>query len=372
MSMNVVITNDAVNIAGGENYALYLAEGLRERNHKVIIAPLKNSALAGEARERKFLVYEIPYGLKGREFNAVKVLYNYLRKEKIDIVHSNSNLDRTIAAFAGKFIGAKNFTTVHSCLSISRNVTHRFRNKFLIARFTPVGFSTKDILINMDLIPEEKISVVHIGLPPAQFVYSSEGRRKIRNEFSIKDEEILIGTVSRLVEFKGHSNLINAFKDVSLKNQKLKLLIVGTGELETKLKKQTANLQLEDKIIFTGNRKDISDILSAIDIFAQTSIDNGGETFPVSILEAISVGLPIIASNVGDIKYLVRNENGILLQPGNVLQISDSILKLSSNQSLIEKYKSASRKLFENEYTVGRMVNKIESLYLEVLKKDVH
>lgn len=372
MSLNVVITNDAVNIAGGESYVLYLAEGLRERNHKVIIAPLVNSELAEEARKRNYLVYEIPYGLKGREFNAIKVLYNYLRKEKVDIIHSNSNLDRTIAAFAGKIIGAKNITTVHSCLSISRNITHRFRNKFLIDRFTPVGFSTKEILMNNDLIRAEKISVVHIGLPPSQFVYSSEGRRKIRNEFSIKDEEVLVGTVSRLVAFKGHAILIKAFKEASIKNQKLKLLIVGTGELDAELKKQTAILQLEDKIIFAGNRKDISDILSAIDIFAQTSIDNGGETFPVSILEAISVGLPIIASDVGDIKYLVRNENGILLQPGNVLQISDSILKISSNQNLIEKYKSASRRLFENEYTIGRMVDKIESLYLEEIRKDVY
>lgn len=370
--MNIVITNDAVNIAGGENYVLYLAEGLRERNHKVIIAPLINSALAEEARGRKFNVYEIPYGLKGREFNAVKVLYNYLRKERIDIVHSNSNLDRTIAGFAGQLIGAKNFTTVHSCLSISRNLTHRFRNKFLIDRFTPVGFSTKEILINVDSIPEEKISVVHIGLPPAQFVYSNEGRRKIRNEFLIKDEEVLVGTVSRLVEFKGHSNLINAFKDASLKNQKLKLLIVGTGELEAELKRQTNILQLNDKIIFTGIRKDISHLLSAIDIFAQTSIDNGGETFPVSILEAISVGLPVIASDVGDIKYLVRNENGFLIQPENVLQIVESILKLSFSQSLIDKCKSASRTLFENEYTVSRMVNRIESLYLEELNKNVH
>ena len=130
--MNIVLTNDAVNIAGGENYVLYLAEGLRKKNHYVIIAPLIYSELAVEAHKRNFTVYEIPYGLKGKEFSAVKVLYNYLEKEKIDIVHSNSNLDRTIAAFTGRFIRSKNFTTVHSCMSISRNLTHRFRNNFLI------------------------------------------------------------------------------------------------------------------------------------------------------------------------------------------------------------------------------------------------
>src|SRR4030065_1144449 len=310
--MNIVLTNDAVNIAGGENYMLYLAEGLRNKNHYVIIAPMIYSELAVEARKRSFTVYEIPYGLKGKEFNAIKVLYNYLKKEKIDIVHSNSNLDRTIAAFAGRFIRSKNFTTVHSCMSSSHNLTHRFRNKFLIDRFTPVGFSTKEIMTKVDGIPENKIYVVHIGLPPDKFNYTNAGRNKIRNEFGINDEEILIGTVSRLVEFKGHIFLLPAFENACLINPNLKLLIVGEGALETQLKNKTVQLQLEEKVLFTGNRKDISDILSALDIFAQTSIDNGGETFPVSILEALSVVLPIIASNVGDIKFLVRDENGIL------------------------------------------------------------
>ena len=370
--MNIVISNDAVNIAGGENYVLYLAEGLREKNHHVIITPLINSELAIEVRKRRFVVYEIPYGLNGKEFNAVKVLYNYLRKEKVDVVHSNSNLDRTIAAFAGKFLGAKNFTTVHSCMSISRNLTHRFRNKYLIDRFTPVGYSTKNILTAVDRIPENKISVVHIGLPKEKFTYSSEGRKKIRDEFGIMDSEILIGTVSRLVEFKGHTFLLQAFKNASAQNPNLKLLIIGEGELEYHLRNLSKELQLEKKVFFAGHRKDIPDMLSAFDIFAQTSIDNGGETFPVSILEAISVGLPIIASDVGDIKYLVRNENGILLQPENVSQISESFIKLSSDRSLIEKYKSASRKLFEKEFTIDRMVNKIELHYLEEIDKHVN
>lgn len=369
--MNIVLTNDAVKIAGGENYVLYLAEGLRERNHQVSITPLINSELAEEAHKRKFTVYEIPYGLKGKEFNAVKILYNYFKKKKIDIIHSNSNLDRTIAAFAGKIINAKNFTTIHSCMSISRNLTHRFRNKFLIDKFTPVGFSTKAILTTIDHIPEDKISVVHIGLPIDKFYYTNTGRTKIRNEFGIRESEILIGTVSRLVEFKGHSFLLQAFYNAVKLNPNLKLLIVGEGELETKLRNITAEYQLEEKVFFAGNRKDISDILSAFDIFAQTSIDNGGETFPVSILEALSVGLPIIASDVGDIKFLVRNENGVLLQPENITQISESILKLSSDQSLIEKYKSASRRLFEEDFTVNQMVKRIEALYLEELNKHV-
>ncbi|OGU77849.1 MAG: hypothetical protein A2V93_06840 [Ignavibacteria bacterium RBG_16_34_14] len=367
--MNIVITNDAQNIAGGENYVLYLAEGLREKGHNIYIAPLINSQLAKASNDSGFSVLEVPYAHGGREFKAVKVLYDQIKQKKIDVIHSNSNFDRTIAAAAGKFAGAINFATIHSCMSISQNITHKFRNKYLIDRFTPVGFSTKKIMIEKDKIPEDKISVVHIGLPENKFLFSNEERSRIRSEFGLDESHLLIGTVSRLVEFKGHTYLIKAFKKLSEIFNHLRLLIVGEGELKEHLQKEAAVLGISDKIIFTGNRNDISGILSALDIYTQTSKDFGGETFPVSILEAMSVGLSLVVSDVGDIRYMTESGNGFLTEPENIDQIIDSMKPLIESKKLRSDFGKASRRIFLEKFTLQKMVDNIERLYFFEMEK---
>src|SRR5574338_789193 len=193
--MKILLTNDASNIAGGENYVLHLGEGLAQRGHEVLIAPLINSELEKASRERGFKTVGIPYGAHGKEFNAIRILSSAFKDEKIDIVHTNSNLDRTIAAAAGRFIGAVNISTVHSCLSINRNIVHWFRNRYLIDHFTPVGYSTKKIMVDIDGISPQKITVVHIGIPEQSIGWSKEGREKIRVEFNIGENEIVIGSL---------------------------------------------------------------------------------------------------------------------------------------------------------------------------------
>ncbi|MEO8230693.1 MAG: glycosyltransferase family 4 protein, partial [Ignavibacteriota bacterium] len=270
-------------------------------------------------------------------------------------------------AAAGKLVGALNFSTVHLCMSINRNLTHAFRNKYLINHFTPVGDATKKILIEKDGIPAEKISVINIGLPADKFVFIPESRKKIRDEFNIPEESIVIGTVSRLVEFKGHIYLMKAFAELIKSNPELQLLIIGDGELKDSLISESRNQGIGNKTTFAGARNDITAILSAMDIFAQPSMDLGGESFPVSILEAMSIGLPIVASNVGDIATMVKESNGILMAPENVDEIICGFQSLLNSKDLIKKLGQSSRQLFLENFTVDKMINEMEKLYINKL-----
>jgi glycosyltransferase involved in cell wall biosynthesis len=362
--MNIVISNDAKTIAGGENYVLYLAGGLRDKGHNVFIAPMLNSQLSEVAKSSGYPVFEVPYGKGGSEFNAIRILVNHLKNKNIDIIHSNCNTDRTISAFAGRLVKAVNFSTVHLCMSINRNLTHAFRNKYLIDHFTPVGYATKEILVEHDKIPAEKVSVVHIGLPQNKFLFNPQLRKKIREEFSIPEDSIVIGTVSRLVEFKGHIFLMKAFAELLKSNPNLRLLIIGDGPLKEELVSNTKKLQIEQKTIFSGARDDISGVLSAMDIFTQPSMDFGGESFPVSILEAMSVGLPIVASNVGDIRNMINDSNGFLTIPENVDEIITGLSSLISSGTLIKNFGENSRQLFLKNFTIERMIDEMEKLYL--------
>lgn len=369
--MKILLTNDALNIAGGENYVIYLADGLSSKGHEILVAPLAGSELEKVSQEKGYETFGIPYGAHGKEFNAVRVMVKALKGKNIDIIHTNSNLDRTIAAAAGKFIGAKNISTIHSCLSINRNIIHWVRNKYLIDHFTPVGHSTKKLMVDTDNIPPGKITVVHIGIPEGKIRKTDDGRKKIRAEFGIEDNELVLGSLSRLVEFKGHRFLLKAFKELAEKgNNHLRLMIVGEGELKEELILLAEEYKIRDKVIFTGARKDVQDILSAFDVFTQFSIDAGGETFPVAIIEALSAGLPIAGSRVGDIEYLIdHNKNGFLVEPENIKQFNDGILKLITNNDLRREMGEASRQKFLKEFTLDKMINNIEIVYKKVLSE---
>ena len=294
-----------------------------------------------------------------------------LKGKDIDIVHTNSNLDRTIAAAAGKFIGAKNISTIHSCLSINRNLIHWYRNKYLINHFTPVGHSTKKIMVETDKISPEKITVVHIGIPDGKIKRTEEGRKKVRGEFGLTENNILLGSLSRLVEFKGHRFLLKAFKELVEKgNNDLRLMIAGEGELKESLILLTREYNLQDKVIFAGARSDVNDILSSFDIFTQFSIDAGGETFPVAIIEAMSAGLPVVGSRVGDIEYLVDDKkNGYLVVPENISEFNESISYLIKSGELRSEMGTASREKFINEFTLEKMINNMEIVYSKVVSK---
>jgi glycosyltransferase involved in cell wall biosynthesis len=367
--MNIVITNDAQKIAGGENYVLYLARGLREKGHKIYIAPLDNSELFELSKSEAFDVFGIPYGKNGNEIKAVKKFLKFTRDLNIDIVHSNSNTDRTIAAISGRLIKAVNFTSIHLCMSIRRNLTHFIRNKYLIDYFTPVGLETKLILMQKDRIPEKKISVINIGLPKNKFVFMPDARKNLREEFNIADNEIVVGTVSRLVEFKGHQYLLEAFAQLNRSIHKIKLIIVGEGNLKENLIALSKKLNILDNVIFTGARKDIPELLSAMDLFAQPSKDFGGESFPVSILEAMSIGLPILASNVGDIKYMIDSKCGFVVRPESVSDILNVMTKISKSEIDLKMLGINSRERFVQNFTIDKMIDNMESLYLKVKKQ---
>ena len=273
--MNIVITNDAMDIAGGENHALYVAKGLREEGNNIILCPQENSMLFYESVKQGFETIAVPYCRGGKQFlSAINLMTKKLKDKKIDIIHSNSNSDRTISAITAKKLKCKNVTSVHSCQSIRYNIVHWYRNKYLIHHFISDGYSSKKILTANDKIPENKVTVIHTGIPDSIAQFSEEKRITTRNKLNISSDNIVIGVVARLVDFKGINILIDSLKIIKEKENinNVKLLIVGDGILRGELEQQTERLNLKNKIIFTGFRNDLDNCLSAMDIYTQPSL----------------------------------------------------------------------------------------------------
>ena len=368
--MNIVVANDAFDIAGGENYALYVAIGLRKEGHNVILSPMEGSMLAEESRKQGFETIPIPYAKDSRMIKAVNMMTRKLKNRKIDIIHSNSNLDRTVTAFTAKRLKCKNVASIHSCNSIRHNLLHWYRNKYLINHFIPSGYCSKKILVENDRIPENKISVIHIGIPADLAVFSEEKRNLTRVNFNIQKDEILIGTVARLVNFKGINILIDAFKKlIDNKNlNNLRLLIVGDGLLKNELEEQSKRLGLSDKVIFTGHRTDLDNLLSAIDVYIQPSLDMNAEVFPITGILAKSIGLPMVVSDCGDLKYMVNeNYDGFVVTPGDVNELTEKLSMIITNKDLRKNMGINSLENYKQKFMLEKMISSILSVYRKII-----
>ncbi|NMH75287.1 glycosyltransferase family 1 protein [Bacillus sp. RO2] len=133
------------------------------------------------------------------------------------------------------------------------------------------------------------------GIEPEKFKFSSSNRKRIREEFGIKESDFLIGHIGRFNEQKNHNFLLDVFSKISKVNKRAHLLLVGDGVLQEQLRKKVKRLKLEEKIVFAGVRSDIPDLLQGMDLFAFPSLHEG---LPVTLIEAQSAGVPCLISEV--------------------------------------------------------------------------
>jgi glycosyltransferase involved in cell wall biosynthesis len=366
----ILILNSSAIYGGGEYFVLKLASRLRKKGHDILAGCRVQSLLYKKLKEAGINTIPVDFPEKGSGglWKNVKAVKKIIIENNINIVHSNTGYDRTTAAFAVRGSGAKHVTSCHSLESISHNLTHYIRNKYLTHHFIADGSSIKDLIITKNNIPPGKVTVIHNGIDPEEMSLDNALGKKIRSEFNINDNEILIGSVGRLVNFKGYRYLVTAFKIIQEKIPGVKLMIVGDGELMDSLKAQAKMLKLDNGIIFTGFRDDLQAVYSAFDIYANTSIEGGGELFPFSILYAMAQALPVVASKVGDIPEMIsNNESGLLVDERSPYQTAERLLEVINNKINAEKLGEAGKLRLLQKFTMSEMTEKIENVYRNVI-----
>jgi glycosyltransferase involved in cell wall biosynthesis len=168
--------------------------------------------------------------------------------------------------------------------------------------------------------------------------------------------------VARFTEFKDHGLLLRAFAKVP---GAARLKLVGDGRTLAAAKKLAEDLGICERVEFKGARGDVPEILAQTDVFVLASKT---ETLPISILEAMRAGLPVIASDVGGIcEEVVDGETGLLVPAGSVEELSEALKRLLADRPLRLAMGSAGRQRFERVFLADRMIERARVLYEEVL-----
>ncbi|HOJ59413.1 MAG TPA: glycosyltransferase [bacterium] len=214
---------------------------------------------------------------------------------------------------------------------------------------------------NMGL-PDRKLVLIHNGLElfdeepdPAQV------RHAVRSEFGFFDRHLVVGIVAQLRPPKRHDLLLQAAMDLKERFPNLRLLVIGEGEMEAALKDQAKRGGLEDEVIFTGYRGDARRLLRGMDLFALPSEVEGE---PVSILEAMAAGLPVVAARAGGIPELVTHGGtGLLHEPGSREGLRNALTELLASPEKRHEMGAAGRKRIELYFTADIMARRFQELY---------
>ncbi len=354
---------------GGEFYVLELACELKKRGHNIFVTCKPDNLLCRKCNDAGVKTLPLDFPTMGKLFSSVMNLKHIIQQNNIQIVHTNTNYDRTAGAFAARLCGVKHVTNVHSFHSLQHNLTHWIRNRWATGHFLVDGVCVKELLVREDGIPSEKISVVYLGVDAESMKKNEPQRHRVRREFGVEDEHIVIGNVGRLVPMKGQQYLIEAFGLIAEQFPNVRLLIVGDGELLEKLKTINPKLQTENKILFAGFRDDLPACYSAFDMYAHTSIEGCGETFPFAVLQALAQELPVVVTRVGDVAAMVEEEvNGFIVSEKDVNSLAEKLNILISNNDVRESMAKKSREILLQKFTTEIMVDNVEKLYQNITR----
>lgn len=360
--MNVYQVVSDTNIGGAGRYLLnYLKYFNRDRFKVTALIP-ENSMLKPLIRVMPDVrIIEVPFmSDKSYDKRCVKVMTEIFSAEQIDIVHTHASLSARIAARKAKV--GKIVATRHCIEPNGRFPAAQAKsvlNNMLCDAYVAVSDAVAENLSACG-IKQKKIKKVCNGVEPVRSL-SDEEKSTLRHKLGILNDETVFGVFARLEEVKGHTFLIRAAKQFLNKGGKGKFLIVGDGSLADMLKSQAAGIP---EIIFTGYVQDTTELLNITDV---NVLSSKSEAMSLAILEAMSLGKPTVATDVGGNPQLVEHgENGLLVDYADSGGMAEAFLKFASDKTFYHKCAENVGALYKRQYTAEVMVKNLEELYEEV------
>jgi glycosyltransferase involved in cell wall biosynthesis len=352
---------------GAEVMLLNLASAQKRLGCEPVVGVFRNEHLphievAEEARARGLHV-EI-FNCSGRfDHKPLGIIRKVLRKEDISLVHGHGYKSNLYGYFAAKALGLPFVATCHLWTGASPAIRfYEFLDSLLLRRahrVVGVSDAISNILRKSGLSPE-KVSTIHNG---TDFSLCEDVSPSLRRELGV-GERVLVGSVGRLEEQKGFEYFLRAAREVLTEFPKTQFVVVGEGSLRPRLEGLIHELGLGTSVLLVGQRKDMPGVYASLDLFVLASIDEG---MPMTILEALALGKPVIATAVGAVENLVVSEKtGLLVQPRDIPALRDAMLRCLRDQSFAQTLGRNGQEHVQTSFSAQGMARKYTELYERV------
>jgi len=302
-------------------------------------------------------------------------LYRLMRRQKPHIVHTHTATAGLLGRLAARLAGVPVIVhTFHGhvlrgyfgpILSEGLVWMERFLAR-LSDRIVTVSEGQRRELAGYGVAPLEKITVVPLGFELESLLACESHRGELRRELGLADDNKLVGIVARLVPIKNHRLFLQAAQVVAEAVPQARFLVVGDGELREELEAYACDLGLDGKILFTGWRRDLARLYADLDVVALTSINEGT---PVSLIEALAAGVPVVATAVGGVPdVVVEGGTGYLVEVGDVKGMAAAIIELLRNPERAKEMGMAGRKAVYPKFSAQTLIANVEGLYAQLLR----
>ena len=292
----------------------------------------------------------------------------WLRKEKVDVVHTHLFTADTYGRLAARIAGVPAvFSTVHNIVNPWKGSGRKAIDRLFARLSTAVVGCSEEVtqtLASRDKIPVAKLVSIPNGIDLQKF--SSFSGAGVREEFGLPVERQLIGVVGRLHEQKAHDDLFRALALLpQVRARQLTCLVIGTGDLLAPLTQLVKELGLEDCVIFTGMRTDVPRLVAALDVFVMSSRWEG---LPIALLEAMASAKAVLCTRVGGIPdVVIDGDNGVLVNAGDVAHFAQRLDALLQDADLRQRLGHRARETVIARFDVSRTATAYNRLHRQAL-----
>ena len=361
---------DSLGKGGLENGLVNLIAGLDPSRFEHIVFTLRGLGPNVDRLPRERVRVECLDKQHGSRFQ-VTALARAIRKFKPDIVHSR-NWAAIEAVAAGRLAGA--CALVHSEHGLEAGVTaeepwrricFRRLSYELASRIFSVSYQLRDLHAKRTGFPAHKISVIHNGVDGGRFFPDAAVRVRVRRELGLANEEFCLGCVGNLLPVKDHMTLLRAVEAFAERCQSWRLLLIGEGPERSKLEEYVrAHPAWSARVQFVGSSSRVPELLRALDVYVLPSIAEGISN---SLLEAMSAGLPVVATATGgNPEVVVDGESGLLFPVGDCGKLAEHLVRLEARPEVRAHLAQQAMRRILQEFSIDSMIQKYDSLYESV------
>jgi glycosyltransferase involved in cell wall biosynthesis len=359
--INILYMLETGGPGGAETVLLNVVSNLNRKEFRPYVVLLKKGWAYERLKEVTDDIYIIP-SRRGYDLSLIVKIYRFIRGNNIHVVNSHLKDMNVYSSIAARLVGVPHVAVEHGNvhlgpLSLQKKVkiklTNTFTTKYIaISRYT--RGKLRDIIGN-----DRKIEVIYNG------VQDRTSQKAVnKSDIGFNREDFLVLNLANLYPVKNHKSLIRVAKRVVETEPRARFLIAGRGEMEGELLHMIHELGLDEHVILLGYRSDAERFLSACDVYLQTSVSEG---LPVSVIEAMSHGKPVVATDVGGTAELIDT---ILVEPDDVETMAEKLLTLIRDRNFRERLGEENYLKYKKMFTINTMASEYEQLYKSLVSEE--
>ena len=379
--MKILHTEASTGWGGQEIRILSEAAGMIARGHQVELACPSDARIFIEAPRRGIRAHPLPIGRKN--IAGLTAMRRFLRAHSYDVINTHSSTDSWLVALASIGWRAPPLVrTRHISAPVPNNAATRWLYGRASTHVATTGIALRDQLIRDNGMPAERVTSVPTGIDASRFPPTDDAIRALRRiELGLDPRAPLIGIVATLRSWKGHRYLIEAL--AQLDDRTTRLAIVGDGPQRAALEELAATLNIADRIVFAGNRDDVSPWLQSFDVFALPSYANEG--VPQALLQAMFTGLASVTTDAGAIPEIAidgqtavvvpREDASALAKALSQLLADDSAGTIRTTRAIrtirtirTQALGDAARRLVLDRHSLDVMLDRMESIFAAAVR----